>query len=215
MIAAFFVHREQKFAEWMDKLERVNVIKRKLCFIRNFIFKLLLACPWVWSTLRLAGSEDWLQPQCLSCCVGADPMKQNSSQQGWSLPRPLWVCLCEANTVVLSWGLKQAIVCVVFEASWEGLWCKSKTLNTNSPELPIRSYKMVMICSCFCCACVRVGKSKLATTVPGQRHVSKMPMVPQHSPPPAGCSLGSATGRVLSGTRYGKQVLRESPGKGE
>lgn len=101
MIAGFFVHQEQKkFTELLDKLKRVNVITYKLCFILNFIFKLTVGM-----SMGVLLS-DWLAlktgfNQCMSCCVGADPMKWNSPQQGWSLPRPLlgfvtveliWLC---------------------------------------------------------------------------------------------------------------------------
>ena len=42
---------------------------------------LLLACQWVWLTLRVTGCENWPWVQHTSCCVGIEPMACVSPQQ--------------------------------------------------------------------------------------------------------------------------------------
>ena len=56
-------------------------------------FWLLLAWPCMGLTLRLGDCEDWPWPQCMSCCVSADHMKQNLPQKDL-VPAEisLWTC---------------------------------------------------------------------------------------------------------------------------
>ena len=67
-----------------------------------FESEMLLAFPWVGLSLRLADCEDLPRPQCINCCLWADPMNQNSPQQVL-VPAdiPLWLCHLWDTLVIL------------------------------------------------------------------------------------------------------------------
>lgn len=66
---------------------------------------LLLACPWVELTLKLAGCENWPQPQCMSCCLEADPTSGIYPSSLLPAETSLWVCHFW-SWVMLCCGLK-------------------------------------------------------------------------------------------------------------
>lgn len=160
---------------------------------------LLLALPWMGSTIRLVRCEDWPQPQCASCCAKADPTKQNSPQQGRKPVRAsLWV------------------YCLQFKASHQVCWflgphrrdsgtSQCQTLPVTSPGLSVRSHKANYSWHLPVLGLGTHGRGQAVYPdwLPpglGLGQVSKRLKAPQDLPLPIGCPLVSATEKAPGST---------------
>lgn len=118
-----------------------------VCFVSSPVSSALIVFG-----MSVGGTDsqaDWLQelamPTVYVLLWRLTPRRRDSPQRHFCLVRPAFGCAaCEANWVVLCFGLKSASGCVVSGASWEGSCAgQVKPLSMISPGLPGRSYKAI------------------------------------------------------------------------
>lgn len=75
---------------------------------------LLLVCQWVGLTLRLTGFEDWIYPQCPSCCVENDPQRRICLSGILCVLRPPFGCAASGANLVVFWCVWSWLLGVFF-----------------------------------------------------------------------------------------------------